>query len=71
MKADGRIVNLGAKTAVDVDAGDIFSMKTPGGGGFGCHDNPKLENIPDNSESSQIYLEKGSVFEYRMTQESV
>lgn len=29
-KTDGRIINLGAKNAVNVDAGDVFSMLTPG-----------------------------------------
>lgn len=29
-KTDGRVINLGGKTAIDVEAGDVFSMKTPG-----------------------------------------
>lgn len=29
-KPDGRIVNLGGKTAINVEAGDVFSMMTPG-----------------------------------------
>lgn len=29
-KADGRVLNLGGKTAIYVAAGDVFSMKTPG-----------------------------------------
>ena len=29
-KADGRTVNLGGKTAINVEAGDVFSMLTPG-----------------------------------------
>ncbi|CAH1735140.1 unnamed protein product [Chironomus riparius] len=29
-KFDGRIINLGAKNAVNVDAGDVYSMLTPG-----------------------------------------
>lgn len=29
-KSDGRIINLGGKTAIDVDTGDVFSMLTPG-----------------------------------------
>uniref|UniRef100_A0A914WFH1 5-oxoprolinase n=1 Tax=Plectus sambesii TaxID=2011161 RepID=A0A914WFH1_9BILA len=32
---DGRLVNLGAKTSVPVTAGDIFELRTPGGGGWG------------------------------------
>lgn len=29
-KRDGRIINLGGKTAVEVEAGDVYSMLTPG-----------------------------------------
>lgn len=72
MKGDGRIINLGAKTAVAVDAGDIFSMKTPGGGGYGILDQENPIKISKTEiDSTQIYLEKGSVFAYRMAQESV
>lgn len=31
-KPDGRVINLGGKTAINVDAGDVFSMLTPGEG---------------------------------------
>lgn len=29
-KIDGRVINLGGKTAINVEAGDVFSMMTPG-----------------------------------------
>ena len=29
------VLNLGAKCAVDVEAGDTFVLRTPGGGGWG------------------------------------
>ena len=32
---DGVVVNLGGKCAVPVEAGDVFILKTPGGGGWG------------------------------------
>lgn len=32
---DGVTINLGGKCAVPVDAGDLFILKTPGGGGWG------------------------------------
>lgn len=69
IKRSGRIINLGGKTAVDVQAGDVFSMQTPGGGGYGI--------IQDNAESrtekssTRTFTERGSVFEYRQAQESV
>lgn len=31
-RADGHIINLGAKTAIEIKPGDVFSMLTPGGG---------------------------------------
>ena len=33
--SDQVIVNLGGKSSVNVEAGDIFTLKTPGGGGWG------------------------------------
>lgn len=32
---NGRLVNLGSKSSVNVKAGDIFHLETPGGGGYG------------------------------------
>jgi 5-oxoprolinase (ATP-hydrolysing) len=33
--ADGRVVPLGATGQVEVAAGDVFVIGTPGGGGYG------------------------------------
>lgn len=65
---NGNVMNLGGKTAVDVKAGDCFSMKTPGGGGFGL---PSNDTQVANEEELSVFYEKGSVFSYRMLQESV
>lgn len=76
--ADGRIVNLGGKTSVDVSAGDIFSLMTPGGGGYG---RPKSGNTRSADENdvevarkkacpNQQYLQTGSVYTYNLAQES-
>ena len=70
-KLDGRIINLGGKTAVEVEAGDVFSMLTPGGGGYGEKPNEKSKIADENVENEQTFYEKGSVFAYRMMQESV
>lgn len=69
LKKDGRVINLGGKTAVDVEAGDTFSMLTPGGGGFGV----RKDDSDSHKEESQIrtFTERGSVYEYRQAQESV
>lgn len=69
IKSDGRIINLGGKTAVDVNAGDMFSMKTPGGGGCGSADDD--EKIRKEKSPTRTFAERGSVFEYRSAQESV
>lgn len=74
--ADGRTVNLGGKTSVEIYPGDIFHLQTPGGGGFGSY-----EEDGNSESSSQIILQKnktmvsfqerGSVYEYRRAQETV
>ncbi|XP_058825820.1 5-oxoprolinase [Topomyia yanbarensis] len=67
-----RIINLGSKTSVAVDTGDIFSMKTPGGGGYGRPSSsafPLLDLVDD--DPSKMFVERGSVFEFRIAQESV
>jgi len=35
-RADGRIEELSATAAVELDAGDCFVIETPGGGGYGA-----------------------------------
>lgn len=69
IKSDGRIISLGGKTAVNVATGDLFSMKTPGGGGYGNPDQYKLHDLNEDAETN--FIERGSVFEYRQAQESV
>ncbi|KAJ8672521.1 hypothetical protein QAD02_003780 [Eretmocerus hayati] len=64
---DGRHINLGPKTAVGVNAGDVFILETPGGGGYGV---PSEEPIPIK-KMRNTFTEKGSVYEYRRAQESV
>lgn len=69
-KANDRQIYLGSKTAANVDAGDIFAMKTPGGGGYGlCSANDGPSNTV--SDTVKQFIERGSVFEYRQAQESV
>ncbi|XP_026467050.1 5-oxoprolinase-like [Ctenocephalides felis] len=69
-----RKINLGAKTAIKVKPGDIFSMLTPGGGGYGLANDEnrrKLSQKVENKPCFKTFQEHGSVFEYRMSQESV
>lgn len=72
-KCDGRIIYLGSKTAVEIETGDVFAMKTPGGGGYGlqrfeCQGSKTQDN---NDKNVKRFVERGSVFEYRQAQESV
>lgn len=69
VKSNGRRINLGGKTAVCVEAGDIFSMRTPGGGGYGRLEEGGREST--DKDDTNIFVERGSVYEYRMAQESV
>lgn len=71
-RADGRILNLGAKTSVSLEPGDMFCLYTPGGGGFGSKED--LKNVGPQSKRRRLnetFTERGSVFEYRMAQEGV
>ncbi|XP_051522695.1 5-oxoprolinase isoform X1 [Myxocyprinus asiaticus] len=46
-KTDGRVLNLGAKNTISLDPGDMFSLFTPGGGGYGCVDEQdRGHNLP-------------------------
>lgn len=75
LKPDGRVIYLGAKTAVQVHGGDIFSMLTPGGGGYGRLgeiDGDAVEkSLGERAAGDRAFVEKGSVYEYRKAQESV
>uniref|UniRef100_A0A8C2ZQ81 5-oxoprolinase, ATP-hydrolysing n=1 Tax=Cyclopterus lumpus TaxID=8103 RepID=A0A8C2ZQ81_CYCLU len=69
-RADGRVLNLGAKTSIGLQPGDMFCLYTPGGGGYGGEDTnrrPQTKQRPLN----ESFPERGSVFEYRMAQEGV
>uniref|UniRef100_A0A665W2K4 5-oxoprolinase, ATP-hydrolysing n=1 Tax=Echeneis naucrates TaxID=173247 RepID=A0A665W2K4_ECHNA len=69
-RADGRLLNLGAKTSVSLEPGDMFCLYTPGGGGFGREDDTNSKP-QKRRRLNETFLERGSVFEYRMAQEGV
>ncbi|XP_037714938.1 5-oxoprolinase [Drosophila subpulchrella] len=69
VKRDGRVIALAGKTCIDVEAGDTFAMKTPGGGGFGPIEDSKSEEGL-NQENIKRYVERGTVFNYLQSQES-
>ncbi|XP_058056200.1 5-oxoprolinase [Anopheles bellator] len=69
--AGPRTMNIGAKTAIEVRAGDVFSMKTPGGGGYGVPGEAGDEAGGTGAGPMKLFTERGSVYEYRLAQESV
>ncbi|XP_028660115.1 5-oxoprolinase [Erpetoichthys calabaricus] len=73
-RADGRTLNLGAKTSVKIDPGDRFCLQTPGGGGYGDHNQPhdSLDrHLSNKRKASTCFVERGSIFEYQKAQEAV
>uniref|UniRef100_A0A671WKM9 5-oxoprolinase, ATP-hydrolysing n=1 Tax=Sparus aurata TaxID=8175 RepID=A0A671WKM9_SPAAU len=70
-RADGRILNLGAKTSVSIQPGDMFCLYTPGGGGYGKEDDANRRPQTKRRRLNETFPERGSVFDYRMAQEGV
>ncbi|XP_056290499.1 5-oxoprolinase isoform X2 [Pseudoliparis swirei] len=70
-RADGRVLNLGAKTSVDLQPGDMFCLYTPGGGGYGGEEDTTSRPQTKQRRLNESFPERGSVFEYRMAQEGV
>ncbi|XP_059758244.1 5-oxoprolinase isoform X4 [Balaenoptera ricei] len=69
IRKDGRTVNLGGKTSVPVCPGDVFCLRTPGGGGYGDPEDPAP--LPASLLQPKAFPERGSVYEYRRAQETV
>ncbi|XP_041823579.1 5-oxoprolinase [Melanotaenia boesemani] len=71
-RADGRVLNLGAKTSISLQPGDMFCLYTPGGGGYGKEEDTS-SSTPQSKRRrlNETFPERGSVFEYRIAQEGV
>lgn len=79
-RADGRLINLGSKATVQVGAGDVFELQTPGAGGYGALEDDAAADKDaspvrkrgryGDHEPMQVEL-RGSVHEYTLRQESV
>jgi 5-oxoprolinase (ATP-hydrolysing) len=74
---DGRVVSLGGKASVQVDAGDRILILTPGGGGYGepTHDGGEEEESPvwkkDRGHQAAVHLRgTGSVAAHVRAQET-
>eukprot|EP00095_Tigriopus_kingsejongensis_P002903 maker-scaffold336_size202805-snap-gene-0.21 protein:Tk02903 transcript:maker-scaffold336_size202805-snap-gene-0.21-mRNA-1 annotation:"5-oxoprolinase" len=72
---------LGGKCAIPVESGDVFSLQTPGGGGWGsCHRGDEggsgaagtLSTGSDLQEGRDTipFMEKGSLYDYQQMQHS-
>ncbi|XP_030612473.1 5-oxoprolinase isoform X2 [Archocentrus centrarchus] len=70
-RTDGRVLNLGAKTSVSLEPGDMFCLYTPGGGGYGKEEEANNRAQTKRRRLNETFPERGSVFEYRMAQEGV
>lgn len=76
IRSNGKRIYLGGKTAVSVEVGDCFSMLTPGGGGYGALEKMQLDNDiaqlgNQDGGGAAVFVERGSVYEYRQQQEQV
>uniref|UniRef100_A0A8B9SVJ5 5-oxoprolinase, ATP-hydrolysing n=1 Tax=Anas platyrhynchos TaxID=8839 RepID=A0A8B9SVJ5_ANAPL len=71
LRRDGPTINLGAKTSVPVQPGDVFCLQTPGGGGFGPPGDAREAEDGAEPAAPRSFVERGSLFEYRRAQEAV
>lgn len=70
-RQDGRVLNLGSKTSVSLEPGDMFCLYTPGGGGYGREEEANGKPQTKRRRLNEAFPERGSVFDYRMAQEGV
>lgn len=75
-----RIISLGGKNTINVHPGDILTILTPGGGGYGPHISDgtgsrscRTQDLLEISDKSKVvYLKSaGSLNQYTLNQESV
>eukprot|EP00111_Clytia_hemisphaerica_P019120 TCONS_00056456-protein len=76
MTSDGKTINLGGKTSIDVRPGDTYRMYTPGGGGYGekesgSSSHAKKRRLNDERKDGDLLMTSaGSLNQYKMNQES-
>ncbi len=69
-RSSGRVVNIGGKNTVKVDTGDLLSIYTPGGGGFGIKSDSKTSQAHISPSKTVAVLTGGSLLQYTSMQES-
>ncbi|CAF0710424.1 unnamed protein product [Brachionus calyciflorus] len=69
VRKDGRCINLGSKSEIEVQPGDLFRLETPGGGGYGLkEDGEDINSFGDNHRN--LPLKSGSLIQYSFIQQS-
>lgn len=76
LKGDGRTISLGGKNTVTVAPGDVLTIFTPGGGGFGPSVvSGESTEIPGAGKKEPVksvsVMSSGSLNQYTLNQESV
>jgi 5-oxoprolinase (ATP-hydrolysing) len=69
--SQGRLVNLGGKNTVQVDRGDVLTILTPGGGGFGVEAAEGFVSNGTDRERRGVHLGMrggGSLHQYSIDQ---
>ena len=62
------MLNIGGKCSVSVKPGDVFSLRTPGGGGWGEVGDEDDGNGVSPVKKRKVFTERGSVFDYQQQQ---
>ncbi|XP_065215199.1 5-oxoprolinase isoform X2 [Planococcus citri] len=72
IKKNGRIIRLPSKIAASVEAEEVFQLNTPGGGGYGSVvEKNESDSSSLDKESSVMFIQRGSVYNYNLEQESI
>ena len=74
LNSDGRTISLGGKNTIHVVPGDVLTILTPGGGGFGATLSgdaaEAIHPAPQDKKQAAI-MSSGSLNQYTLDQESV
>ncbi|XP_026550392.1 5-oxoprolinase-like [Notechis scutatus] len=71
IQPNGRTMNLGGKMSVEVHPGDIFCLRSPGGGGFGRHPQRSAKGPEEARPRALLFRERGSFYYYSRSQEAI
>uniref|UniRef100_A0A670ZUZ2 5-oxoprolinase, ATP-hydrolysing n=1 Tax=Pseudonaja textilis TaxID=8673 RepID=A0A670ZUZ2_PSETE len=71
IQPNGRTMNLGGKMSVEVHPGDIFCLRSPGGGGFGRPPQRSAKGPGEARPRAPLFRERGSFYYYSRSQETI